>query len=114
MVRQEEDRVGLRAPGPVLSLRTHKEVGLQRPSLTVLGDDVGFGVVLYGVLRVVDDPGHLVHMSKPGGALRTHDPEPQWFTSCDSIFSNAPRRGRNGRDLNHYTVGTIREVPGGG
>jgi hypothetical protein len=24
-------------------------------------------------------------------ALRTHDPKPQWFTSLDSTFSNAPR-----------------------
>ena len=66
-MRQEEDRVGWQAPGPVLSLRTDKERGLQCLSLTVLGDDVGFRAVLYGALCVVDDPGHLVHRVELGG-----------------------------------------------
>jgi hypothetical protein len=48
-------------------LRTHKERGLQRPSLTDLGEDVEFGAVLYGALRVVDDHGYLVHRVEAEG-----------------------------------------------
>ncbi len=35
------------------------------------------------------------------------------FAPRGSTFSNALRRGRNGQDRNHYTIGVIRKVPGG-
>ena len=40
--------------------------------------------------------------------------KPQRFASWGSAFSNALRLGRNGQDRNHYTIGVIRKVPGGG
>lgn len=71
-----------------------------------------------GAFRPIEDK---VFSNVPGVSIYGLDGVPCVRTTLDqgdhvpdSTFSNAPRRGRNGRDRNHYTIGTIREVPGGG